>query len=91
MQDAFEKVLKWVDSKNIPSNGVQRQALTDFIHHELDAVESETPAPIVSMEAAQFKVRRRELAFLFPFASACPAAKLDTDPPSPSVPGSSSD
>merc|ERR1739848_369584 len=41
-QDAFEKVLKWVDSKNIPSNGVQRQALTDFIHHELDAVESET-------------------------------------------------
>ena len=27
MQDAFEKVLKWVDSKNIPSNGVQRQKL----------------------------------------------------------------
>jgi len=62
MQDAFEKVLKWVEhSKGIIKGQGERQALTDFIQHELDSVESETPAPVVATvaDAAQpFKVSK---------------------------------
>jgi len=51
MQDAFERVLHWVENSNKPSAQINRQALTDFIQHELDAVESETPAPVTADQA----------------------------------------
>ena len=47
VQDALEKVLEWVEAnKNIQTCAAQRQALTNFLHQELDAVESETPEPV---------------------------------------------
>ena len=47
VQDALEKVLEWVEAnKNIQTCAAQRQGLTNFLHQELDAVESETPEPV---------------------------------------------
>ena len=62
MQDAFERVLHWVENSNKPSAQINRQALTDFIQHELDAVESETPAPVTADQATlvHAKVRKKE-------------------------------
>ena len=58
-------MLKWVEAnKGIQNKNESMRALTDFIHQELDAAESETPEP-VAVDATQFKVPPGFLLFSF--------------------------